>query len=113
MNREIKFRAWRKNEMVEFELGEVLCDDKLKVLEFKDLPVMQYTGLKDKNGNEIYEGDIIDASGHGGVMVVRYDSPYNACFCVDNILLGVIDDTDIEILGNIYENADMLAKAIT
>jgi uncharacterized phage protein (TIGR01671 family) len=151
MNREIKFRAWRKNEMVEFELGEVLCDDRLKVLDFKDLPVMQYTGLKDKNGKEIYEGDVLrfhyfyqslganlggQESEHELTGIVKWQQYGYGLSAIkgehwrgytgyedgegssDFLLLAGMSESSIheesfQILGNIYENADMLAKATT
>ena len=111
--REIKFRGWDKTSKKMVNWNELL-DMNLKnifIMQEKDtgIVLMKYTGLHDKNGKEIYEGDIVKIQDE--LCIVEYN--YNA-FC-----LKVIDQTKpygwvdflvykCEVIGNIYENADLL-----
>ena len=121
--REIKFKAIRKSDNKVFEvmsLGiaeeEIMSWDEeesnILHIPFDEIELMQYTGLKDKNGREIYEGDIVkynDAGGETHTQVIEYDDEMGA-FCCDR---GAFVDYftcmwEIEVLGNIYENPGLL-----
>lgn len=122
--REIKFRAWLKEEKI---MGEVLGIDILhkeiffsnedancyEHTDFKDIELMQYTGLKDKNNKEIYEGDIVKLRANHRIGVIKYYDEWGA-FVIEYIkprplaVLGNYYKENIEILGNIYENPELL-----
>ena len=82
--------------------------------------IMQYTGLKDKNGKEIYEGDIvrwgesepnIDWNGTVKGEVYWLDGGFWVACKESNHFSGRIDETGhFEIIGNIYENPDMISN---
>ena len=80
--------------------------------------VGQYTGLNDKNGNKIFEGDIVDfldRSDGDGYGVVRYDENETEFeFESDNICrsLGSYFPKNIEVIGNIYDNPELLKEAL-
>lgn len=103
--REIKFRAWDKNMK-----AMVYIWTDLRILVRVDSPVelMQYTGLKDKNDKEIYEGDIVKVEGFI-LKVVWYELA--ACFrYLDDAhnLLSPLNYDDPEIIGNIYDNPELI-----
>jgi len=117
--REIKFRAWnivdekmRVVLKIDFDIKLVWLDKYVKGerrpywLEFKDVELMQYTGLKDKNGKEIYEGDIARTPFGIGQVFDRL-----GCWFVElQKELGYFPPFDIEVIGNVYENPDLIKE---
>lgn len=123
--REIKFRAFIKelNEIREVEYINFLkkmisfpnkfCKEYYLNADFDEIELMQYTGLKDKNNKEIYEGDIVKLRANHGIGVIKYYDEWGA-FVIEYIkprplaVLGNYYKENIEILGNIYENPELL-----
>jgi uncharacterized phage protein (TIGR01671 family) len=125
--REIKFRAWVESilssetglyypSVLTLYKGDVTMvadkvfaekgDDRFK---FKDdtceFTLMQYTGLKDKNGVEIYEGDVVKQYADGRLRAVKRTTVY---WNEDLAAFNVTAKTQLEVIGNIYENAELL-----
>jgi hypothetical protein len=107
MTREIKFRAWDKDNklMILFDLFSTLLSTYPMGLE-----VMQYTGLKDKNGKEIYESDLLSDS-HECFMECKWNE-FSAMFMLMNTGIGSSLSMgfagQFEVIGNIYENQELL-----
>ena len=114
--REIKFRAWDKRNklMIQniFSVTESGSPDLPYALVPPDLIWMQFTGLHDKNGKEIWEGDILIYRGEP--VVVEYFGDMFHCrstkypnLTPGNYRLMTLKDT-CEVLGNVYENSELL-----
>ena len=137
MSRKIKFRAWiekgcetKMGEVTSINLDEgyinyIVCNEQNEIeiiglAYFDEYVLLQYTGLKDKNGKEIYEGDIL-----------KYNFPYDGrlkhtspvTYLETQASFGVIDfygnniplydmpaNNCFEIIGNIYENPEFLEE---
>jgi uncharacterized phage protein (TIGR01671 family) len=117
--REIKFRAWNKRQKVmgvEMGLNDLLeytAENPHRVSEVPYLETMQYTGLKDKNGKEIYESDYLNVwlDGIGNeVFRVDWDSHKARFILVDKLgdTWSFDDSNDTEVIGNKFGNPELL-----
>ena len=124
--REIKFRAWLKEDKemenvktMDFTDKTIRCLKKnefinaylLRRVSFDDVELMQYTGLKDKNGKEIYERDIVVLNNieNDNMCIVRYEhSSYRLEGWSLRENLSNVEDRFLEVVGNIYENKNLL-----
>ena len=131
--RQIKFRAWdieNKKMSKPFNFEDVMSDggygdlynakihddiDAYEVHDDKKYSLMQFTGLKDKNGKEIYEGDIVDKKFkwkivfRSGAFYGKSDISINAPRLLKNLIkLRKKALIPIEIIGNIHENKELL-----
>jgi uncharacterized phage protein (TIGR01671 family) len=114
--REVKFRALIAGEMREFDLYDIYggeFDDGYKI----PVNVMQYTGLKDTNRVEIYEGDIVNHNGIG-IGFISYNDKHAAYKIVfkgttRKWLIDMLEREmrELEVIGNIYENPELLEEA--
>lgn len=97
--RDIKFRAWNKKE-------KKMYFDVLHNIGFDGI-VMQYTGLKDKNGIEIYESDILLAKDKTAEKPYKFVVEWMHC---GFNLYAYPHDIEIEVIGNKYENPELLKQ---
>lgn len=133
MKREIKFRAWDVGlkEMIpvhdiqfhtplEREVGGIKLKPKpcqptiintktlWRVIESTDAILMQYSGIKDKNGWKIYEGDICKDS-DDGIYLITFDEAEFISIYDTNVREYLSETHDqIEVIGNIYENPELV-----
>lgn len=97
------------------EINGLLCKR-----DFDEIKLMQYTGLKDKNGKEIYEGDIVKFPEFNGDIYITPVAWDKSCACFGVSFSGkypvsfdyleefYTELKDIEVIGNIYENPELV-----
>jgi hypothetical protein len=110
--REIKFRAWDINgeEMsAVFTISTLWEHDDSLLADFGEVEFMQFTGLADKNGKEIYEGDIVDADDMTGEVAfvdgawkIYYAKPSDGSHTDPDVLFEFAKH--VVVAGNVYEN---------
>ncbi len=128
MNREIKFRAWHKvknimvydNEDDTYGYWDGCCNSNVGMINtilnsqyYKEYEFMQYTGLHDKNGKEIWENDIVEITREGiyekGIIIFK-----NGCFFIKSkeTLLALynceLNNYKVKVIGNITNNPELL-----
>lgn len=115
MKREIKFRAWDSKSQRMYYQGEPDLEDIQSFFHhYNDNDeLMQFTGLRDKNGKEIYEGDILKHRGHHRMeasVVVFSDGCFNVGYHYGSStkVKPMLINSKVEIIGNIHENPELL-----
>ena len=105
MKREFKFRAYNhiaKKMYFESKIGDVFKWHNEGQLQ----TIMQFTGLTDKNGVEIYEEDIVKDGTR--LLLVRFTNGSFNFFTKSNYMVTPVDTTWFEVIGNIYENPELI-----
>nr|DAW67198.1 MAG TPA: YopX protein [Caudoviricetes sp.] len=125
--RDIKFRAFLKSNQLMYDVltldfidNKVLINNEEKQLrgyvKYQDVELMQYTGLKDANGEDIYEGDIVEAWSEGKKAIGKVKQRIDGLWLMypawqSGKSWGLMPNkerkTTVKIIGNIYENKEL------
>lgn len=132
MNKQIKFRAWdNKSQQMLFQNQQYGLEPQYKIQDDcwtrfwealyrcqEQFILMQFTGLLDKNGKEIYEGDIVLLNHWKSSDLFNYKLPFIVEYYegeinfkqkeYNNFKGSLVGKIDIKIIGNIYENPELL-----
>ena len=125
--RDIKFRAWNPQQKRMFypntvhllngiQIPDERCYDQSDTASDvinKPVAIMQYTGLKDKNEKEIYEGDIVQDFQKFNADVRFLNGAFKYCSNLDGTPVDYLDiqsiiEDKLKVIGNIYENEELL-----
>lgn len=131
--REIKFRAWDGKQMLtmnteKYGYPTFECKDGYTWLYWNEYDLMQYTGLKDANGREVYEGDIVATHYTGGPssgqIYNKREVKWGVCdvgcngfeyefkvvgpYVDEECMYGQMIDGKVTVIGNIHENPELL-----
>lgn len=140
-NSRFRFRAWnasgdrygnlpKKVGMIYFDLNDYAYDQDseqgLNLIDIEMMPIMQFTGLQDKNGKEIWEGDVVRLGGHETLtaLIEWKDCGFVQKWLHENLRTSfgmpahyektepifMNSHISLEVLGNIYENPELLEK---
>ena len=121
-----KFRAWDKGlefmmpvESIDFEYGMINVNAAWRT--FEEIELMQSTGLKDKNGVEIFEGDVVSLTegecSYSGIVIRDYYAFYikgigpRDCFDFQDVSNTFDGTTSLEVTTDIYKNPELLEQA--
>lgn len=112
--RDIKFRAWHKQAKEMLFVGDKngtthpldCCAYAVSPNQGKYIELMQYTGLKDKNGKEIFEGDVVKVW-NGNKTTIKHDGFQ---FCVGKSMrkMEYFEASYMTVLWNVYENPELM-----
>jgi len=128
--REIRFRAWDKTEQNMFRVDQItfnknttltdyphILDEHNDVHDLETTVLLQFTGLHDKNGKEIYEGDIVHGHWYDKSRVATIIFENGSFWIKGSDMIGNTEGFQfllgsiyggIEVIGNIYENPELL-----
>ena len=119
MSRKIKFRAWDKHHNSMEYINDLYWFEENGIHDFNDdnYVFMQNTGLKDKNGKEIYDSDIVKVTWGSG-KIVFYEVKYCGSLGYhylrdtknkeDDDIICIYDYSQMDVIGNVFDNPELL-----